>query len=317
MPIARQTDLSIFIPNSCFGKAMANHTSRLRVLQIALGCAMSLASWSCALAQQPQEAAGKPPLWELGGFTVAVSQQAYPGSDQQINRALALPFFIYRGEFLRVDRDTAGLRAIKTSNFELDIGVAGAFGGDTTELEARRGMPKLGTLVEAGPRVRWNFAEAPGWGRWRVELPLRAVFDLSDHATHRGLSFEPKVVFDSRPVTGWFYGASVSAVLADQPLARTFYDVTPAQATAQRAAYSAKSGLVSWRLATSISRSLSPDWRLFGFARLDTVAGAANEDSPLVRQKTGASVGVGLVYTWTRSAQTARDLSPPDGFNNN
>jgi MipA family protein len=57
---------------------------------------------------------GKPnlPLWELGGFGVATSQQAYPGSDQQINRGLVLPYFVYRGEFLRADRDTAGLRAI-------------------------------------------------------------------------------------------------------------------------------------------------------------------------------------------------------------
>jgi outer membrane protein len=276
-------------------------------LRAAFASAFSLVACSTAMAQQPTEAAGKLPLWEVGGFALGVSQQAYPGSDQQVNRALALPFFIYRGEFLRADRDTAGLRAIKTADFELDIGVAGAFGGDSTELDARRGMPKLGTLVEIGPRAKWNLGEAPGGGRWRVELPLRAVFDLSNQAEHRGLSFEPKVVFDGRPVGGWFYSASVGAILADQPLARTFYDVTPAQATAQRAAYSAKSGLVAWRLSTSVSRSLSPDWRLFGFARLDTVAGAVNEDSPLVRQKTGASVGVGLVYTWTRSEQTARD----------
>ena len=259
------------------------------------------------MAQQPTEAPAKLPLWELGGFALGVSQQAYPGSDQQVSRALALPFFIYRGEFLRADRDTAGLRAIKTADFELDIGVAGAFGGDSTELEARRGMPKLGTLIEVGPRVKWNLSEATGWGRFRVELPLRAVFDLSDQAAHRGVSFEPKVVFDGLPVSGWRYSASVGAILADQQLARTFYEVAPAQATAQRGAYSAQSGLVAWRVATSVTRSLGPDWRLFGLARLDTVAGAANENSPLVRQKTGVSVGVGLVYTWTRSEQFARD----------
>jgi outer membrane protein len=286
---------------------MNTHPTHSLPLRAALGCALLLGSWSSALAQQPQVATVNLPLWELGGLALGVSQQAYPGSDQQVNRALALPFFIYRGEFFRADRDTAGLRAIKTSNYELDIGVAGAFGGDTAELEARRGMPQLGTLVEFGPRLKLNLAESPGWGRWRVELPLRAVFDLSNQATHRGLSFEPKVVFDGRPANGWFYSASVSAILADQPLARTFYDVTTAQATAQRAAYSAKSGLVAWRLSTSVSRSLGPDWRLFGFARLDTVAGAVNEDSPLVRQKTGASVGAGLVYTWTRAEQTARN----------
>lgn len=273
----------------------------------ALPCAMAFAICSSAIAQQPQEAAGAPPLWELGGFTVGVSQQAYPGSDQQVQRALALPFFIYRGEVFRADRDTLGLRAFKTPEFELDIGVAGAFGSSSEELDARRGMRKLGTLVELGPRLKWNLGEAPGNGRWRAEFPLRAVFDLSDSAAHRGLSFEPELIFERRARGGWTYSASVSAIVADRKLARTFYEVTPAEATAQRSAYSASSGLVAWRLSTSFSRSLSPDWRLFGFARLDTVAGAANQASPLVREKTGASVGLGLVYTWMRSEQRARD----------
>jgi len=46
---------------------------------------------------------------------------------------------------------------------------------------------------------------------------------------------------------------------------------------------------------------------LFGFARLDTVAGAANENSPLVRRSTGASVGLGVAYTWMRSERAAFD----------
>jgi hypothetical protein len=44
----------------------------------------------------------------------------------------------------------------------------------------------------------------------------------------------------------------------------------------------AQSGLVAWRLSASFSRSLSRDRRPFGFGRLDTVNGAANEDSPPV-----------------------------------
>ncbi len=268
----------------------------------------ALALCASAMAQQPPAtSATAPPLWEVGGFALGVSQQAYPGSDQQVKRALALPYFIYRGEFFRADRGTVGLRAFKTPEFELDIGLAGAFGSNVDQLEARRGMRKLGNLVELGPRLKWNLGDAPAGGRWRAEFPLRAVFDLSDKAAHRGLSFEPELVFEGKPLNGWRYNASVSAIVADRKLARTFYEVTPAEATAQRAAYSASSGLVAWRLSTSVSRSLSPDWRLFGFARLDTVAGAANEASPLVRQKTGASVGVGLTYTWLRSEQRARD----------
>lgn len=64
-----------------------------------------------------------PPLWELGGVAIGLSQQAYPGSDQQVGRALALPCLVSRGDVLRADNDCAGLRALKTPDFERDIGV--------------------------------------------------------------------------------------------------------------------------------------------------------------------------------------------------
>jgi len=252
-----------------------------------------------------QNASG-PALWEVGGVAFGVSQQAYPGSDQQVNRALPLPYFIYRGELLRADRDTAGIRALKTDTFELDVGLAGSFGASSGALDARRGMRELGTLVELGPRLKWRLGAAPDGGRLTAEFPLRAVFDLGDKGAHRGVSFEPRLVY-ARQSGPWRYGASVGAIVADARLAQTFYQVNAAEAIAGRPAYNAESGLVSWRLGGSFSRSLSRDWSLFGFARMDSVAGAANESSPLVRRTTGGSVGLGVAYTWMRSEQRAQD----------
>jgi MipA family protein len=252
-----------------------------------------------------QDAAGLA-LWEVGGVAFGVSQQAYPGSDQQVNRAFPLPYLIYRGELLRADRETAGIRALKTDTFELDVGLAGSFGAGSGALDARRGMRELGTLVELGPRLKWRLGATPDGGRLTAEFPLRAVFDLSDRGAYRGVSFEPRLTY-ARQSGPWRYGASAGAIVADTRLAQTFYQVNPAEAIAGRPAYTAESGLVAWRLGGSFSRSLSRDWSLFGFARLDSVAGAANESSPLVRRTTGASVGLGVSYTWLRSQQRAQD----------
>jgi MipA family protein len=139
-----------------------------------------------------------------------------------------------------------------------------------------------------------------------AELPLRAVFDLGDGGAHRGFSFEPKLTY-GRQSGLWRYGASAGIVVADSRLARTFYQVNAAEAIAGRPAYAAGAGLVTWRLGGSFARSLSRDWSLFGFARMDSVAGAANEASPLVRRVTGGSAGLGLTYTWLRSEQRATD----------
>lgn len=267
--------------------------------------AAALATTATAAAAQPAE-----PLWEIGGGALAVSQQAYPGADQQVNRGLVLPYLLYRGETLRVDRGGAGLRAVKQPAFELDIGAAGAFGARSDDIDARRGMPDLGTLVEFGPRLTWHLdggTPAPGAGRWRIELPLRGVFDLGDDLRHRGMSFEPELQYARRSSGGWSYSASAGLVFADRRLARTFYAVDAVDATAERPAYEARAGLLATRLGLTVSRLLSPDWRLFGFARLDSVAGAANRDSPLVRRTTGGSVGIGVAWTWLRSERPAAD----------
>ena len=281
--------------------------------QLVLAVVMASAAFESARAESdaaqttPDQTADALPKWELGAVSIGVTQQAYPGANQQVNRFLILPFFLYRGEFVRADRETAGIRAIKSEQFELDIGFAGSFGASGNEIEARRGMRDLGTLVEFGPRLKWKLGAGPGGGRWRAELPLRAVFDISDGAANRGHSFEPGLVFERQARGGWRYSTSIGAILADTKLARTFYEVTPAEATAVRPAYVARSGLVGWRLGASATHTLNPNWRVFAFARVDSVSGAANAASPLVRASTGGSVAVGVAYTWLRSQATDRD----------
>lgn len=253
------------------------------------------------------ERSSENPLWEIGGFALAVSQQAYPGSDQQVDRVLPLPFVVYRGKFLRVDRETTGLRAIRTPRYELDIGASGSFAARSSEIEARRGMPELGTLIEFGPRLRVNLGDASGSGRWRLDLPLRGVFDLSDGGAHRGIAFEPRLLWQQRLSPQFAYTASIGAIVGDKKLGHTFYGVDKAYANDNRPAFTAEGGIIAWRLSTSINYSLTPQWRVFGFGRVDSLSGAANQDSPLVRQTTGLSAGVGVFYAWLRSTRAAED----------
>jgi MipA family protein len=260
-----------------------------------------------ALAQSSPPAAAPEPLWEVGGVAFGLSQQAWPGASEEVRRAIALPYVLYRGPLLRIDRGAFGLRAVKTSNFELDVGFSGSLGTQADDTVARRGMAKLGTLVEFGPRGRWNLGSASGGGQWRLELPLRGVFDLSDRFTHRGLALEPEIQWSHPGVAGWRLGVSAGALLGDRRLTGTFYDVAPSEATGLRPAYEAKAGLIAWRLGLSASHRLSRDWRVFGFGRLDSVTGAANADSPLVSRTTGYSAGVGLQWTWMRSERSAAD----------
>jgi MipA family protein len=273
----------------------------------AMATALALSGAAGALHAQDGRS---PPRWELGGFALGTSQQAYPGSDRQVSRLAVLPFFLYRGDVVRVDQGTAGLRALRTDRWELDVGFAGSFGSRANEVPERAGMPELGTMVEFGPRLKYRVTP-PGetWmgGRLRLDLPVRAVFDVSNSFDRKGVSFEPEFIFERRTRSGWFYNTTVSAVVGDRRLNDTFYGVAPAFATAARPAYAAQSGLISWRLNTSFAKPLDRDWRVFGFARVETVSGAANEASPLVRKTTGMTAGIGLAYTWMRSSESGTE----------
>lgn len=278
---------------------------RPRLLLLA-GIAVAAAS---AVAQDTAGAGAEEgrPLWEIGFAGGATWQQAYPGSGRQVNRGLVLPWLVYRGRYLRADSESVGLRAVRTPRYEIDISAAGAFGSSASDDPVRAGMPDLGTMVEVGPRLRVNLGGTPEDGRWRLDLPLRGVYDLSDSLAYRGAVFQPGISWTRRLPGAWTVGAGASLTFADAKLARTFYEVTPAHATASRPAYDAEAGLMSARLSASLSRRLSPDWTLFGFARIDSVAGAANRSSPLVTRTTGATVGLGASWTWMRSAQAAND----------
>ncbi len=271
---------------------------------LALG--LSLAAAAAAAQPAPADTAPPPrlPLWEAGFFGVAGHQQAYPGSKQHVNSGIVLPFLIYRGDWLRSEEGSVGVRALRSATTEIDVGLAGSFGSAPRDNDARRGMRRIGTLAELGPRVKWDLGPGFGGGRWRAALPLRLVLDVDHGFQDRGVAFEPDIGWGRRSASGWGYGVNLGLMIGSRRLAETFYEVKPQDVIIPtRPAYEAKAGLISTRLGISAFKPLSPDWRFFVFARVDTVKGAANRSSPLVDKPTGASVGLGLSWTGWRSEQ--------------
>ncbi len=247
------------------------------------------------------------PLWEFGVFGMAVSQQVYPGASQQLQRNLLLPYVVYRGEWFRVDRSGVELRKSLGPNVELDLGLAAAFGASSDDVEARQGMPDLGTFVEFGPRIRWTLHEGADHGRLRAVLGLRGVLDVTDHLRDKGMVLEPQLAYERRTSGGLHYSASAGLLIGDERLADTLYGVAPRYATPTRNSYAAQGGLIASRISLYVSKPLAPGLRIAGGARMDSVAGAANQDSPLVQKTTGASVGLWLTYTLGKSEILVRD----------
>jgi MipA family protein len=273
-----------------------------------LGVALVAGYIAPAMAQTAANADEPKPLWEVGAGALAASSPAYPGAATRTSKFIALPFVIYRGEVVRAEQSNVGLRAIKTPRYELDLGFAASIGSNANDVPARAGMRDIGTLVEFGPRLKVNIGDVSKGptGIW-VELPVRGVFDLSHSFANRGVSFEPQLSFDVPLPGGWRGGASVSTIFGTQKLNDTFYSVSAAEATANRPAYTAKAGLLALRSTFAASKKLTQDLRMLGFVRLESVAGGANGASSLIQKTNGASVGLGLAYTFGRSQRTGAE----------
>jgi outer membrane scaffolding protein for murein synthesis (MipA/OmpV family) len=265
-----------------------------------LFAAAGLASGACA---------AETPLWEIGLATVAIDQQAYPGSSARSRRSLLVPYGVYRGPVFRAADGQVGLRALRGARFEVDLGASAAIGSDANAAPRRAGMPGLGTLVELGPRLKiWPTGRSDEGGL-RIDLPVRAVFDASDGLASRGFSFEPRVSWQWRASGGHWLRLSVGAVLGDRRLNDLFYGVSATQVTASRPSYDARAGLIATRVGIGFGVPVGSRWFLGGFARWDDVAGAANRDSPLVDARRGWSVGVTVAVRVLASERPAFDAT--------
>lgn len=282
--------------------------------QLMAVAAIALFTTTSALAQDtPAQAApvsAKPrlPLWEAGLFGLGATQPAYPGAEEHTSRVLGLPYLIYRGEYLRTDRGSVGVRALKTPRFEVDVGFAASLGSRSSDIAARRGMANLGYMIEFGPRLKVNLGDVTaGPSDSRLQFPLREVIDVSHGFRSRGIAFEPEWVTGTRLPNRWFISTNLGAIFGDTTLANTFYGVAPAEVTPTRASYTAKGGLLALRAGLLASQTLTPDVRLFYILRFESLAGAANRDSPLVRRDSGWSAGIGLAWALARSERSASD----------
>jgi outer membrane protein len=254
---------------------------------------------------QPQLVAGLP-LWELGVIGGAVSTPAYSGAQDRSSRRLVLPYLIYRGKVLRSDGSGIGARLVNTDRLELNIGFAASLPARSSDVAARAGMPDLGTLVEFGPRVKYRLARLNRSSVLRIEAPLRTVIEMRSGVRRQGWAFEPKLVYEKTAgQDAWSLDATLGLVFGSAALNRYFYEVEPRFATPARPAYSARAGLMLVRGGLSASYQLSADVRLYSFLRYDSYANAVNRASPLLRQSSGSSAGLGLSWTLSRSSRRA------------
>jgi len=251
----------------------------------------------------PSEPSGKQrPLWELGLGVAGLRLPDYRGSDQYRAYALPLPYVVYRGKWLKADREGARALLVDADRVKVDVSVAASVPTRSRDNVAREGMPDLPATGEIGPNVNITLLRSAG-AKLDLRLPLRGAVTFQRSPKLIGATFSPNLNLDLIEVAGgWNVGLLAGPLFSNRKYHEHFYGVDPVYATASRPAYRASGGYAGWQALTATSRRFGNTW-VGAFLRYDSLAGAVFEDSPLVRSKHAVTAGIGISWVFARSSE--------------
>jgi outer membrane scaffolding protein for murein synthesis (MipA/OmpV family) len=264
----------------------------------------ALALAATALAARAEER----PLWEFGLGATGLYLPDYRGANEGRGYVFPLPYFVYRGDIFRIDRE--GIRALflDTDRVQLDVSVFGTPPVDSSRNEARQGMPDLDATLEIGPVLELILARdrrVDYTYRLRARVVARAVFPTDVvHWSYAGWVFFPNLALDLRPefLGGrWNVGLMAGPLYATRQYNDYFYSVAPQFATPARPAYQAPGGFSGWTSFASVTRRFGKLWA-GAYVRYDTLSGATFEASPLVKRDYAISGGIGIAWVFAESA---------------
>jgi outer membrane scaffolding protein for murein synthesis (MipA/OmpV family) len=245
------------------------------------------------------------PLWEAGAGVAVLDFPDYRGADERRTLVLPIPYLVYRGDFLKSDRESIRGQFYKDSRLDLHLSVNGSIPVKSGDNAARRGMPDLDPTLEIGPNLTVMLLRSDTT-HLNLRLPVRAVIatDLS-YARDVGWVFQPQVnvdFYDLFPGPGWNFGLAAGPLFGNERYHNYFYGVPAQFATPQRPAYDASGGYAGMQWIAALSKRYPSFW-VGGFVRADTLSGAVFEASPLVRQIEAFSAGFAIAWILGRSQQ--------------
>ncbi|MHB9100539.1 MAG: MipA/OmpV family protein [Sulfuricella sp.] len=246
--------------------------------------------------------AGDVPLWEAGAGVAVLEFPDYRGSDEKHAYVLPVPYVVYRGEFMKVDRERVRGLFFKTDKAELDVSLNGSVPVKSADNRARQGMPDLDPTLEVGPSLNLFLLHSePKKTHLELRLPVRPAIDIN--AKYLGYVFQPQLNLDVRDLggnAGWNLGLAAGPIFADQRYHQHFYGVDSAYATASRPAYTARGGYAGSQFISALSKRFPRYW-VGGFVKWDTLHGAVFEDSPLVKRKQNFTAGFAVSWIFAES----------------
>lgn len=244
------------------------------------------------------------PQWEVGAGLAAINFPIYRGANEHRSYLLPIPYVIYRGETLQIDRERVRGLIFRKDKLEMDVSLNGSVPAKSKDSIERQGMPDLNPTLEIGPSLNYHFYYSEDKKtNFDMRMPLRSVTATDfKHFQNEGWLFQPQLDMDVRDIdhSGWNIGLVGGLIFSDQRYNQYFYNVAPQYATAARPAYTTGGGYAGTQLIFAFNKRQDKRW-MGGFMKLDNLNGAVFADSPLVKSKQYFTIGFGVSWILDKS----------------
>jgi len=239
------------------------------------------------------------PLWEAGLGVGALAFPDYRGSDEVNAYPIPLPYFVYRGKFLKADREGVRGELFDRRYLELSLSMNATIPVSSDDNDAREGMSNLRPTLEFGPSLDVHLWQSPQQGmKLDLVMPVRVPITLESSPETLGWNFSPRLNLDIANVAGkqgWNFGVGAGPLFGAAKFHEYFYSVAPRYATAERRAYDAPGGYSGMHVLTALSKRF-PNYWVGAYLRYDNLHNAAFADSPLVRRQNYLTGGLGIAW---------------------
>jgi len=280
---------------------------------------LTLATFSCNATAADETSEDNPflvdkPRWEFGVGGAALSLEAYPASAETTNRIFALPYFIYRGETIRMQDGNLTAVAVENRRYRLDLSLGAALNVDSEDVPLRAGLPDLDFLFEIGPKIEvslWDKVSLLERRRHRVvwEAALRASFSTDfSSVSSRGYVLSTQLDYE----LDGFLTSDTKLIVGGGPIWVTeelgdyVYGVDEQFATANRSAFQGRSGYLATNLVVGLRHRFTENLQVFAALGIGLHDGAANRDSPLFEENFTTGLALGVAWAIKTSKDTVR-----------
>lgn len=244
------------------------------------------------------------PEWEIGAGFAAIDFPVYRGASDRRAYLLPVPYFVYNGDVLQINRERVRGLLFRSDNFEMDISLNGSVPANSRDSAARQGMPDLDATLEIGPSFNYHFYYSEDKkANFDLRLPLRSVVASNfNRFKNAGWLFQPQLNLDIRDIahSGWNLGLVGSLIYSDRRYNSYFYDVSPQYATLTRPEYKASGGYSGAQFIAALSKHHDGYWT-GGFIKWDDLNGAVFADSPLIGNKQYFTIGFAVTWVLDKS----------------